>query len=145
MNKRRYNQDEVSAMCGVTREAIRLWIIEGMPIEDKVGRENQFDPFRFIPWVRENKWLPSLSDRERKLKAEADMAEMEAAKLAGTLLEVSDVQKVWDGHISNCRARLLQIPSKAAVRIDEGMTIGEREGIVREIIHEALDELGGRA
>ena len=94
--------------------------------------------------LRASKGSGELKDRDRKVRAEADVAEMEAAKMAGSLVEVAVVQADLATRISNTRARLLQVPVKAALRLEDGMPVAAREELIRLEIHEALEELAGR-
>ena len=72
------------------------------------------------------------------------MAEMKRDALEGTLLEAEDVSRTWCEALANMRAKLLNLPAKAGVRIEDGMALAEREEIIREVVDEALEELSGR-
>lgn len=84
------------------------------------------------------------SDKARKERAEADLMEMKRDALAGTLLEAEDVRRTWGESLANMRAKLLSLPAKAAVQIEDGATLAEREDVIRSVVYEALEELSGR-
>ena len=84
-----------------------------------------------------------LSDRQRRERAEADLAEMERDKAAGVLIVAEDARKVWGEQCANMRARLLSLPATAATRIEDGMTVAVREETLRSLVAEALAELSG--
>ena len=53
-------------------------------------------------------------DVRRLTKAKADIAEMQAKRLAGDLVDVDHVTDVWCDAVANFRARTLAIAHKAA-------------------------------
>lgn len=138
-------QSEVSALLRCADRTVMRWHDEGLPRTGN-GRGTTYN------WAEVCEWQDSLEeknggnpdDRARKLCAEADIAEMERDAMAGKYLLVSDVRKEWATAIGNCRARLLSIPAKAALRIEDGMNVAQREAVVRDEIYEALTELSGR-
>lgn len=73
----------------------------------------------------------------------AEIAEMEAKKMAGELVLAEDVLHEWQGVVANVRARLLALPSKLAARGHKAKTRGDLERILREGVSEALAELAG--
>ncbi len=52
--------------------------------------------------------------RTRKLSAEAELAELELAKVRGDLVRTEDVIKAWEDVLRAMKAKLLGIPSKSA-------------------------------
>jgi hypothetical protein len=69
---------------------------------------------------------------------------MKRDALEGTLLEAEDVEQTWSASLANMRAKLLSLPAKAAVQMEDGMTLAIREDIIRAAVYEALEELSGR-
>ena len=80
-------------------------------------------------------------ERTRLTKAKADMAEMQAETMRGTVHEAGSVESVWTDMILNCRARLLGIPRKMAPRILGMVKPAEIEKDLEVEIHLALNEL----
>lgn len=117
---------------------VSRWLAEGMP-GDRSGI-----PLQEASWWVQARQSGATTDKVRKLTAEADIACMERDQMAGSLIDVAAVHAEWSSHISNARSRLLQLPAKAALRIDPLMTIAEREAVIKEIVVEALTELSGR-
>jgi phage terminase Nu1 subunit (DNA packaging protein) len=79
-------------------------------------------------------------ERTRKVKAEADIAEIEAALLNSKVLEAEAVRELWTDQLYSARNRILGIPSKIAARMpaefaSEALKIGTQE------IHDALTEM----
>ena len=139
-------QAELMALLGLSDRRIQQLHAEGLP-RNGAGRGVTYDWASVRAWET-NRIAGSFegeeSDKARKLRAEADMAEMERDLQNGTLLQAEDVRKTWCGELANMRARLLSIPSKAAVRIEDGMALPVREDLIRDEIYEALEELSGR-
>jgi phage terminase Nu1 subunit (DNA packaging protein) len=78
--------------------------------------------------------------RARKTAAQADIAEMERDLRRGTTHDAAAVAKVWGDMIGNARAKLLSLPTKLAGALD-GLTIQEREKMIKDGVNEALAEL----
>ena len=78
--------------------------------------------------------------RARLTKAKADMAEMEAELMKGTVHDAAAVAAVWADMIGNARAKLLGLPVKLAGALD-GLTIAERQEALKLAVNETLVEL----
>jgi phage terminase Nu1 subunit (DNA packaging protein) len=79
--------------------------------------------------------------RTRLTGAKADMAEMQAAIIKGTVHEAHAVESVWTDHLLACRAKLLSMPKKLAPRIHGIEKITSIEAEIDAVITEALNEL----
>ena len=78
--------------------------------------------------------------RARLYKAKADLAEIDSELAKGTTHDAQAVANVWADMIGNARAKLLGLPTKLAGALD-GLTITEREALIKEGVNEALREL----
>lgn len=82
------------------------------------------------------------SDHKRRLmKARADIAEFEAQRLAGDLVPVDQVEKVWAEIVSRFRQRALAVAPKAAPLTAVETTTEANHEIIETYINEALAEL----
>ena len=81
------------------------------------------------------------TERARKMKHDADLAEMEAARERGDLIPAKDVQREWTDILANIRARLLALPTKLAARTAPPDRLTAVEAEARKIINEALAEM----
>lgn len=79
--------------------------------------------------------------RTRKLNAEAEIAELELAKIRNQLVLVEDVVKAWTDTLSNLKSKMTSIPSKAAPIVASETEIGVVQEILTDSINEALEEL----
>lgn len=156
----RVNIQELAAIFGVSRPTIVSWIDQGMPFEVAGSKATpwQFSTEDVLPWWAENRWRrapttapadgsESYEEAERREKiAKADKAELELAKAAGLVVEVSEVTGALAGMHANVRNRLLGIPNH--VRTQARSFFGEDRaaeeqvvGTVDRIIAEAMAEI----
>ena len=79
--------------------------------------------------------------RTRKVAAEAEIAELDLAKIRGELAPVSEVVKAWEDVLAAMKAKLLALPTKVGPALsaeDDAAVIQSR---LEEEIKECLDEL----
>lgn len=81
------------------------------------------------------------SHRARLTKARADMAEMEREQMGNRLIPVHDVERAWCDVVANMRAKMLAIPTIAAADAQAAQTLAEAKQVLKERVHEALEEL----
>ena len=79
--------------------------------------------------------------RTRKMNADAEIAELELAKIRGTLCLTSDVVVAWETVLHACKAKFLSMPSKAAPLLANETDIAIIKDVLEEQIREALSEL----
>jgi phage terminase Nu1 subunit (DNA packaging protein) len=81
--------------------------------------------------------------RGRLAAAQANLAEIKAAKLRGELVEAATVEAEWTGMLRTVRAGMLAVPSRCAARLPHLSThdIVELDAEIRS----ALAELGNDA
>ena len=79
--------------------------------------------------------------RTRKIAAEAEIAELELAKIRNDLAIVADVVKAWEDVLAAMKAKLLSVPTKVGPTLaaeDDASVIQSR---LEDEIKECLDEL----
>lgn len=79
--------------------------------------------------------------RARKVAAEAEIAELELAKVRGDLVIAEDVISAWSETLAGLKAKLISIPSKAAPIVAVEDNAGVCQHIIEDLIREALEEL----
>jgi len=79
--------------------------------------------------------------RTRKMNAEAEIAELELARLRLTLCLTDDVVKAWEGVVHACKSRLLSLPTKIAPVLATETNIAVIKDRLEEVLREALAEL----
>lgn len=79
--------------------------------------------------------------RARKVAAEAEITELELAKVRGELVVADDVVTAWSDTLSSLKAKLVSIPSKAAPIVAAEDSAGGCQQVLDELIREALEEL----
>lgn len=81
------------------------------------------------------------SERARLTKAQADEKEILAAKAAGRLVKISEVERTWVDYITTCKTKLLTIPSKVAHALTTMEDIESINALLKEEIEHSLSEL----
>lgn len=81
--------------------------------------------------------------RMRLIKARADLAEMEAAQLAGQLVRTELAETVWAEASSRVRQRMLSVAPKAAPVVAVETSAESCHEVIEAFVHEALAELAG--
>lgn len=84
---------------------------------------------------------PGTADKARREKANADLAELKAANLAGKLLDASDVEREWSAICRDLRAALLALPGRLSARLPH-LAKSDLSAVDSEL-REALTALGG--
>ena len=79
--------------------------------------------------------------RTRKVTAEAEIAELELAKVKGDLVTAEDVVTAWEDVLGAVKGKLLSIPTKAAPIIAAESEPAVCQRICEDLILEALEEL----
>ena len=79
--------------------------------------------------------------RTRKMNADAEIAEMELAKIRQELCSTQDVIKAWSDVLNACRAKFLALPTKIAPLLATEDDAAVVKDILEQQIHEALAEM----
>jgi phage terminase Nu1 subunit (DNA packaging protein) len=79
--------------------------------------------------------------RTRKINAEAEIAELELARIRQTLCKTEDVVKAWESVLHACRAKFLAMPSKMAPVLANVTETAVIKDHLENAVREALDEL----
>lgn len=141
----------ISDILNVSARRVRQLVEEGVIDREKNGT------FELVPTIK--KYILSLKlkndgkadektledelnfEKIRTERAKADIAEINLARLKGTMHDATDVERVMNDMLSSLRAKLLSMPSKISpqlVSIDEVTVIQE---LIRKNIYESLEEL----
>src|SRR4051794_28199864 len=79
--------------------------------------------------------------RARRERANADLSEMQAARLRGELLPADEVSRAVTGAFARVRLRVLALPTKAAPRLVGKESAAEVQALLTGYVEEALAEL----
>src|SRR5689334_21932078 len=121
MALQKLKQADLCALFGVVDRTIMRWCDEGLPRHGE-GRGHYYIWAEVLPWyldrvVGAKGESGDLTDKERKLKAEADLAEMEAAQMKGTLIPAAIVADRWMKVANVVKTRVLSIHTAARQRL----------------------------
>ena len=81
-------------------------------------------------------------EKARLTKIQADKAQLELDEMARSLVKAEDVSREWYNAVTDCKGRLLSIPSKAAPIVAAETSAGACKKIIDDLVYEALEELG---
>ena len=79
-------------------------------------------------------------EKTRLTKAQATKTEIETNRLKGDLISVTDAERGWGSLLGAFRAKMITIPSRAALAVQKKSEY-QAEKILTEMIYEALTEL----
>lgn len=142
----------LAKLFNLTAVRVQQLAADGVVVKQARGRYDLWASIRnYIKFLQErkvNQWDGGAEGSEdgyamhraRLTKAKADMAEMEAELMKGTTHDAAAVAAVWADMIGNARAKLLGLPVKLAGALD-GMTVAERQEVLKLAVNEALAEL----
>ena len=82
-------------------------------------------------------------NRNRLLKAQADLAEIEKQKQEGELITKEEVKKNWLNLLSVLKTKLLSMPNKLAPVVITYKNVNEIKLIIKDKVHDALYEIAG--
>ena len=143
----KFNRSDISEAFGVSMPTIDEWRRKGCPCV-QVGRGWEYTVKEVSDWLRgrdiEASGILDLSQERAKLThLQAEKVSLELEQQRGNLLPVEMVTLCWQAMLSNCRAKLLALPPKAAIVVSASTNYLEIEGAVRNLVYEALTELAG--
>lgn len=83
----------------------------------------------------------AISDKDRREKAQADLAEIERDQKSQAVLDVSEVQAEWTAFLGRLRDNLLGLADRCAPDIDPEMTLAERIDVMRRHVRASLRDV----
>lgn len=147
--------NEIAAWYGRTKRTVEGWVADGMPRVERGGPKKAtiFDSCAVHDWLVSRALRDALPEdsaarkyeeaRARKMAADAERSEMERDTMRGELVEVDVAVAMVADRLQTVRARLLNLPTKSAVKLAACRT---REEVVDRLdaeVQELLEELSG--
>lgn len=116
----RVTQKALAALFGVTTETIRLWGKQGMP-----SYRDGYTPAECVQWRREQDKADASArerpdfdvEQARKMRADADLAELKRDQMRGDLVPAVDVERRMERLCAYLRVRVLGIRGKWAPKV----------------------------
>lgn len=142
------NRAELAEFLGVSLPSIDSRVRRGMPYISKGGRGKTwvFSSADCVEWEKKTAVSNAIGDtyqvgedelKQRKLAAETAIAEIEAAKARGEVLELEAVTKVITNDYITLKQRLRQVAQRLAP-----LVVGETDELeVKNIIGEEIDDV----
>jgi phage terminase Nu1 subunit (DNA packaging protein) len=139
----------IARLLKLSERHVRNLVKDGViPAPEKGGRYDLIGSVQgYVVYLRERTMGRELSqtdahaEKTRLLKAQADRTELEVDELKGLMIPAEDVAGEWQEMVSNARARMLAMPSKAAHLLIAAESFTEAEQILENEIHGVLNEL----
>lgn len=139
-------QVEIAALLGYSERRIQQLHDEGLP-RNGSGRGGVYDWEEVRAWefarISRPKDGEALSDRQRKEKADADMAEMDRDLQAERLLEASEVRRVWFPFLGRLRDNLQGFADRCAPDLEGGLTLAEKVAVIKRHMNASLKDVVG--
>ena len=136
---------QLSDWTGLDRRTVKRRL-EGLPFDDG-GRAGHHYESRdalkrlYLGEITTDETLDPQQERAQLDAARRRLAELEYQRRRGELIESDVVENHWVKMASNCRSRLLTLPSRLATAVVACTTVPEIEKSAKAIIYEALAEL----
>lgn len=167
----RVNRQQLAEILGVSKPTISSWIDDGLPwaIQGAKGREWEFETAEVIAWYaeakyksrdgrakqnpRDNPFVPpgnlgeTIEEAQlRKEAALADKHELAAAKEAGLLVPIDEVEAIVVEEHGRVKVRVLSIPNELRPVLlthlrNDRKAVEQCVRKIEETIHEALEEI----
>lgn len=140
---------QLAYLFGVSERRIQQLANEGVVVKEARGRYNLIESVRgyvqYLQAVAQGTQGEKETDygdaRTQKMLADSHTAIMIAAKMAGDLVPVELVQFQWNHMVGAFRAKLLNLPKKAAPMVQNETTFVKCNAALQEAVHECLAEL----
>ena len=134
-----YPAKVIASLFDITERRVQQLVAQGVIPKTERGRYELFPAVQgYIKFLRERKLseaVVSLDEaRQRKLAAEAELAEIELAKARADVVRIDDVARQWDAILSGVRTRLLALPTKVAPMV----AVENDQSIVKEMIEDGV-------
>ena len=132
----------LSVLSGRDRRTVAARLKNVKPA-DQNGKSKLYSPPEALAAIfsaTEDGALDHTQESARLKKAQADKTELEVAVLRHELIPAGEVKEEWADLVSAMRAKMLSLPSTAAVRV-VGLDLREIESTLKELVYNALGEL----
>lgn len=131
----------LALLLGTHPDQISRYTAEGMPVRKGGGRGSaaEYDAVACCAWHRQRRPAGSVEiERQRHLKAQADLDEQTFRKRAGELVESVEVEAMVGRLVVATRERIRAVPVTARQR---GLVTDEGEEALLDMLDDALREL----
>jgi phage terminase Nu1 subunit (DNA packaging protein) len=139
----RLKQVEIAALLDRDERTVQRWHDDGLP-RHGTGRGS------YYVWAEVRAWDQARlsgsegeapTDKEREQCAKADLAEMEAARMRGTLMDSTEARNAWQDFLARIRANLRDFPKRLIPLLEEAGNPSERLDIARKEMDSTLRDL----
>lgn len=140
---------QIAYLFRISERRVQQLAAEGIIQREARGRYNLVESVRgYVEYLQaiasgsQGETETSYGDaRTQKMRADADKSIMEAAVLAGSLIPADIVAYSWNHMTGAFRAKLLNLPKKAAPLVQHTTSFRKCNAALRAAVHECLEEL----
>lgn len=139
----RVKASELAAICGVHVTTVSNWTRSGLPCERK-GRDALIEVQAGVQWMKRGleedvarlrEAAAGSGAKDRKVAAEARMAELKVEREEALIVPAAEVRDRWVEIISALREAMLSVPG---VAVQSGLVTREAEDELATIVRDAL-------
>jgi phage terminase Nu1 subunit (DNA packaging protein) len=148
MSEPTYKVGVIARLFGVSERRIQQLAKDGIIPKSVKGKYELVGCVRgYIGFLQERAFgkdvmsIDAHQERARLLKAQADKTELEVKVLSRNMISVEEVKNDWSAMAVSFRSRLLGLPTRGAHLATGLKEFHEVEQALRELVHEALNEL----
>jgi phage terminase Nu1 subunit (DNA packaging protein) len=151
-----FSMNELATLLGVTRQTLDRWVKQGCPYVERadrdVGKEWRLSLPAVVEWrerqavekaVGDTRGLSLEAARERKMAAEAGIAEAQLARIRAEQVSLNEVLQIVGDKLAVVSTRMKGVGPKVAPLVGPVTDIGECRRIIDDAIVEAIHELTG--
>ena len=120
--------------------AVVKWLEKRSAAQERARAAKVIEKLKAAP-VDESDAVSLDEAKRRRAVVELCLAELELDERRGELVAVDEVKATNARIDSAVHRQLLAVPTKVAPLLDGGLTIQEREAVVRDHLHDAMREL----
>lgn len=143
----RYHVSGLALAVGIDQAQVSRWKAAGMPFK----ADGKIDLPTAVRWIREHERRDrpqmSVTDAaQRKLAAEAELAELKVARERGDVVLASDVRAAAEDEAARVAGVLSQLPSEFAPLLAArlGVTVRAASAVLREVSDGVRSRLAGQ-
>lgn len=147
MNKKAvtYSTNTVAELLMITPRRLQQLTKEGYIIRESPGKYVLAQAVQgYIKYLKNTKNIEGkdfYTERVRLTSAQADQKELEVQKMKNALVPVDLVINVWVNLSAQFKTKMLSIPSKLAKTLTTITDTATIDGMIRDLIYEALEEV----
>lgn len=141
----RVNKRKLADILGKSERTLTEWQSAGMPMIVNAGRgsSNEYETADVIAWLVERAAAGSSSEsaKDRLSRLQGDLAEIQLAEKAGSLIPAAGIERAWTNMVLAAKSILLTMPERLKMEVDATYGIDVDIDLVTTHVHASLSKL----